>query len=823
MTSMSSMPLSAALGYCARRILDALEGGGDAGATAAATQLTPATAELLQWWFGQRARRSRLQNFHQAQREAILHTILAHELLRSDDAEILFHSACRAWPVLPEDTIAERVRSASSSARHLSAHYAAYTLRMTPGSGTRWVLQALLLWQWWNHLAAQQHTQYDVRFSDQFVILTGDRVGAERLRRALLGPRDADGRHHPECSSFLRHADLFLPPHCRAQFGAWLTARSTEAIDIATDHTADRMPHQNITDHNIHRSPSQDDDGGSLQITLIEDHATGCDTPLSLVAGLGARMIGGNGHSIRMRNNTSLARMQPGLLWLDVVTALPCQTTAVSQPMIAELTLSRALRIGAVKSLALITIDTARATRSAGHAQRGLRPVLPLTYRPQLEAALHVLRHLESGFAVLGAHHRPRMLIVCEQPWLMRAAAAFLHHIGVAKETIHIIHSAADRHAVDHPLRPANACAQVLIECRSTHRIAPDAQVCVIAPLRTRQDDGSTASWFAAGLPCLWHDPAFAEILAENRDRIATGRAPSSLLDVLAIVESSAFVDARASIAAKPKPEQFGEAAYRSLFASGLLAKISLDALPASIGDLLVASLRVNYREVDIALPTPASIRAARNTLSDLPQRILRARHAMPVRKCIYSHQGWPGHGNELHRALIELAEDDAGIAAYCLLDPLRQPLPGFKAMQQRHPHAPQHPDAMVRTAGYVYVIEFAPFMRVTQHHDNKDGMINSTKTGTLHDPSAPDDKATHHAQRHKAPTAIAAWCRYVNTLPGDRRQFREWRAVQLQAPLFWSWKRRGGSLSQLLSALADTTPIAMQRTHQRSASVSFD
>src|SRR3546814_7400807 len=47
--------------------------------------VTPTTAQLLHWWFGEDACQTRAFNFHPGQRQAILNTIVAHEVLGTLD------------------------------------------------------------------------------------------------------------------------------------------------------------------------------------------------------------------------------------------------------------------------------------------------------------------------------------------------------------------------------------------------------------------------------------------------------------------------------------------------------------------------------------------------------------------------------------------------------------------------------------------------------------------------------------------------------------------------------------------------------------------
>ncbi len=55
--------------------------------------VTPTTAELLHGWFGEEAKTTRRLNFHDGQRQAILNTIVAHEVLNAKDLKSLYQHA----------------------------------------------------------------------------------------------------------------------------------------------------------------------------------------------------------------------------------------------------------------------------------------------------------------------------------------------------------------------------------------------------------------------------------------------------------------------------------------------------------------------------------------------------------------------------------------------------------------------------------------------------------------------------------------------------------------------------------------------------------
>ena len=99
--------------------------------------VTPVTAELLRWWFGEDACQSRTFNFHPGQRQAILNVIVAHEVLDSPNLMNLYEQVCAE--ALLEGTRLTDVAQGKNG-------HPKYCLKMATGSGKTWVLQALLVW-----------------------------------------------------------------------------------------------------------------------------------------------------------------------------------------------------------------------------------------------------------------------------------------------------------------------------------------------------------------------------------------------------------------------------------------------------------------------------------------------------------------------------------------------------------------------------------------------------------------------------------------------------------------------------------------------------
>ena len=701
-----SPPVHAALDYCARKLLIELEcSPGVRHASILAHRLTPTTIGLLRWWFAADACKTRVHNFHAGQRQAIVHTVLAHELLQSDDPAWLYRMACdpaRAWadaPLGPASPV----------------QYAGYVLQMAPGSGLRWVTQALLVWQWANHIAAQAAARSDSRFSGEFVLLAANTAVRRRLQDALFGPEDVCGQRDAAQSSLIRHVHLFVPPALRAAWSDWLytDARCTEG-------------------------------NRTLQVVDVLAEASETVPPITLVAGVGARMLGGG--ELRRGLIDHAPPQQVSLLWIDLTLSQAPNTLCPGSTPIAEFPLERAIRHGVVKLPLLEPTQQLRlpALRKRLPRRTGLRPRLSRAHRSLLKMGLDALSRRHAGFVALHPARRPKLLVLCDMPQLIRGVLRTLISFGMDK---------------------ADLAERTVIDTFSARATLTDPRICVTVVLRSCITARAPVAVLTPGLAPLWPEPEFAALCGENREHAILGRAPTNLLDVLSIIDH---------------PQCHTD--YVDLLCAGLAAHGDHHRKADAIGDLIVTGLRADASVFDIALPciNDSSAAAAHgdDLLTHVPRRILRARQSMPVRKSVYTHAAWSAHDGGLRRAFLECAECDALIESHCLPDPRRHAMHSSDTALAQGVSLLGVPDALVRTADAVYLIALLP--------------------------SCPAQPQPHTA----AERALLGWCACVNALPPAQRQQRRWYRVQLYAPLFWSWKRSEGTLSALLSALAGTTPL---------------
>jgi hypothetical protein len=484
----------------------------------------------------------------------------------------------------------------------------------------------------------------------------------------------------------------------------------------------------------------RDSGDDALRIADADDDAAAQSRPITLVAGACDRTLCGPTHA---HDAPALPQHAP-LLRIELALAQATSPPRAIPTPIVEFPLERAIRVGAAK---LPMLEPTRHLRlqplRAMPARRmGLRPRLSRAHRGLLGIGLQALSRRDAGFVALDPARRPKLLVLCDTPQLIRSVRSALSACGL------------DRPAV---------AARVIIDSLPELATPTDACICVIVVLRTGMRMRAPAALLTPALPPLWPEPDFAVLRSENRELAALGRAPAHLLDVLSVVEH---------------PQCHAD--YADLLRAGLAAQGDEVHGSDAIGDLIVTGLRPDADAFEIQVPgicdDPTD---GADRLSDLPHRILRARQSMPVRKSVYTHAGWSAYDNGLRRAFLECAEFDPGIESHCLLDPRRHTMRSRDRLLAQGVSPLGLPDALVRTVDAVYLVEFLPSCPAQPQ------------------PAGPCQRM------------LMRWCARINALPPEQRQHRCWHRVQLQAPLFWSWKRSEAMLSALLAALAGTAPLA--------------
>lgn len=613
----------------------------DVGTAEILDHVTPVTAGLLRWWFGREACDTRDVNFHPGQRQAILNTIVAHEVLGTTDLADLYRKVC-ADALLVDDRLIE-----VSQPQH--AH-PKYCLKMATGTGKTWVLQALLAWQMLNRSAAQAEGRDDPRFTRRFLIVAPGLIVYERLLDAFLGRRRGDGDQRDFATADLAtHADLFLPPIHREAVHQFVRANTCAKPEIGLKATGNGL----IAITNWHLLSDAGDDIAADEEDVDAVVAPGLSPDPQRVAqavlpvtpgkaqgnaldALDRRWARGNvlafladqpdlmvfndeahhihevrkgGEATEVEWQKSLRRIADGkgrrFAQVDF-SATPYNDTGTARnrgkawfPHIAvDFDLTTAMRQGLVKSLVLdrrkLVTDAAPLEFRAERDADG-NVALSGGQRVMLRAGLEKLRRLETEFAKIDPARRPKMLVVCEDTTITPLVEGFLVEEGLQPDDVLTVDSGKKAELGEKewaPLRrklfdiDRHRQPRVIVSVLMLREGFDVNNICVIVPLRASQAQILLEQTIGRGLRLMWREPDYADIKRESRESINRGEEPGSLLDILSIVEHPAF-----------------QSFYDQLMADGVPIGVDDEDTGSVVGDLVAAELREGFEAYDIPIP----------------------------------------------------------------------------------------------------------------------------------------------------------------------------------------------------------------------------
>lgn len=646
-----------ALARALTRCTDQLCAGLEAGVADLYDLVTPATAELLRWWFGGEACLGRRLNFHPGQRQAILNVIVAHEVLDSQGLPDLYRQVC-ADALLTGNLLAE-----VSQPKH--AH-PKYCLKMATGTGKTWVLQALLVWQMLNKTAALDVGTGDPRFTRRFLIVAPGLIVYERLLDAFVGKERPEGGRDFSTSDTERYADLFVPPAYRERVRQFVQGNFCTKQEIGLKATGNGMVA--VTNWHLLQEVGDEIEALESDAELFDASAVVPDTHdvarqvLPLVPGrasgnsldvLDSRWARGrviaflqslpdlmvfndeahhihdlkrNGEPDEVEWQKSLSRIAEGkgrgFVQVDF-SATPynergggrgrTEKTKVWFPhIVVDFDLKAAMRMGLVKSLVLdkrreigaLALDF-KAEREDGVV------VLSEGQRVMLRAGLQKLRRLERDFAAIDPGRHPKMLVVCEDTAVSPLVAQFLLDEGLHEDDVLTVDSGKKAELGEKewaPLRQRlfdvdrHARPRVIVSVLMLREGFDVNNICVIVPLRASGAQILLEQTIGRGLRLMWRDPEFSDLKRENREQINRGEEPGSLIDILSIVEHPLF-----------------ESFYEKLINEGLAGTTGYndDDEGSTTGDLISIGLRDGWEDYDFALPF--ILREADERLDHLP------------------------------------------------------------------------------------------------------------------------------------------------------------------------------------------------------------
>ena len=614
--------------------------------------VTPVTAELLRWWFGDDACQSRSYNFHPGQRQAILNTIVAHEVLGSPDLTDLYRQVC------PDALLEGNRLTEIAQGKH--AH-PKYCLKMATGTGKTWVLQALLIWQQLNKTAALDEGRDDPRFTRRFLIVAPGLIVYERLLDAFLGKEQADKSRDFASSDIAAYADLFMLPARRERIQQFVRGNVCQKNEIGLKATGNGMiaitnwhllveaeeEQEEFEEDDVIDAPAMAAEPNviaSRVLPLTPGRATGNSLDvldrrwargnvLAYLADLPDLMVFNDeahhihelkkeGEITEVEWQKSLSRIAEGkgrrFVQMDF-SATPYNDVGGGKNkrkvyfphIVVDFDLKAAMRLGLVKSLVLDKRKEIGALPLEFKAERDESGNVTLSegQRVMLSAGLQKLRKLEADFARIDPERRPKMLVVCEDTSVSPKVAEFLRDQGLHDDDVLTVDSGRKAELGEKdwaPLRQKlfnvdrHAQPRVIVSVLMLREGFDVNNICVIVPLRSSQAQILLEQTIGRGLRLMWRDPEYADLKRENREHINRGEEPGSLIDILSIVEHPAF-----------------QSFYDELMKEGLVGTTGDDEDGSGTGDLIPSELREGFEKYDFAIPF--ILREADETIDHLP------------------------------------------------------------------------------------------------------------------------------------------------------------------------------------------------------------
>jgi type III restriction enzyme len=637
------LALATALTQKTRALSQGLESG-----TADLLELvTPTTAELLAWWFGEdmvaaRGGTGGGLNFHAGQKQAILNAIVAHEVLGAGQVRwglLDLYKAAAPDALLTGSRLAE-----VSADKH---GHPKYCFKMATGTGKTWVLQALMIWQLLNKTAAQAAGLDDSRFTRHFMVVAPGLIVYERLLDAFCGKltEGGNGARDFVSSDIAQFAELFIPEAYRELVFAFVRGNVCSKNDIGLKATGNGMiaitnwhlltegeVEQDMEEIGAPGAPLPPEQVVSAVLPLAPGRATGNSLEvldrryargnvLEYLTNLPELMVFNDeahhihefkreGETTEVEWQKSLSRMAQtkGRRFVQVdFSATPYNDVGTGKNkkklyfphIVTDFDLKAAMRAGLVKSLVLDRRKEIGALPLEFKAERDESGQATLSegQRVMLRAGLKKLRKLETDFALLDPNRHPKMLVVCEDTTVSPLVARFLQEQeGLQADEVMTIDSGKKAELGEKEWAPVrerlfsvdrHATPRVIVSVLMLREGFDVNNICVIVPLRSSQAQILLEQTIGRGLRLMWRDAEYSDLKRENRERINAGQEPGSLVDVLSIVEHPAF-----------------QSFYDDLLREGLAGTTGegMDDTSAT-GDVIAADLREGFEAFDFGIP----------------------------------------------------------------------------------------------------------------------------------------------------------------------------------------------------------------------------
>ena len=595
-------------------------------------KVTPTTASLLNYWFGEGFCNERVRNFHEGQRQAILNIIYLHEVMGENCVMDAYQG------IIPE--LMDRADLAQlAKPKYQMPKYA---VKMATGTGKTWVMHALIIWQMLN---ARHEDVESGRFTQKFLIVAPGLIVYDRLLDAFCGRKKRDEEYRdPQTNDYYMNQEVFIPERYRDEVFSFIQnnvvtkedgiGRKTTGeglIALTNWHLFENQMEEKEQDEDVDDSstvtpaeiisdllPIRPGKSAGNDLGMLDRRALG-GTELEYLAGLKDLMVINDEahhiHEIKRNGETEEVEWQRGLNAISATkgtrfmqvdfSATPFDTKGAGEKqvklffphIIVDFDLPMAMKQGLVKLLLLDRrqelTELENLDYNAERDEQGKVVGLSEGQRMMLRAGLTKLNKLEEEFLKNDASKNPKMLIVCQDTTVSPFVEEFLKSEGLEDEDIVTIDSNKQGEVKDEEWQEIKKklfdidrykSPKVVISVLMLREGFDVNNICVLVPLRSSQAPILLEQLVGRGLRLMWRESDYIDIKREDRLRVLKNhQPPRTYIDTLSIVEHPAFI-------------KF----YDDLQDQGLVAVDEGDVgVGGATGDILTVGLREDYGKYD--------------------------------------------------------------------------------------------------------------------------------------------------------------------------------------------------------------------------------
>lgn len=599
-------------------------------------KVTPTTASLLNYWFGEGFCNERVRNFHEGQRQAILNIIYLHEVMGENCVMDAYQG------IIPE--LMDRADLAQlAKPKYQMPKYA---VKMATGTGKTWVMHALIIWQMLN---ARHEDVESGRFTQKFLVVAPGLIVYDRLLDAFCGRKKRDEEYRdPQTNDYYMNQEVFIPERYRDEVFSFIQnnvvtkedgiGRKTTGeglIALTNWHLFENQMEEKEQDEDVDDSstvtpteiisdllPIRPGKSAGNDLGMLDRRALG-GTELEYLAGLKDLMVINDEahhiHEIKRNGETEEVEWQRGLNAISATkgtrfiqvdfSATPFDTKGAGEKqvklffphIIVDFDLPMAMKQGLVKLLLLDRrqelTDLENLDYNAERDEQGKVVGLSEGQRMMLRAGLTKLNKLEEEFLKDDPSKNPKMLIVCQDTTVSPFVEEFLKSEGLEDEDIVTIDSNKQGEVKDEEWQEIKKklfdidrykSPKVVISVLMLREGFDVNNICVLVPLRSSQAPILLEQLVGRGLRLMWREPDYIDIKREDRLRVLKNhQPPRTYIDTLSIVEHPAFI-------------KF----YDDLQNQGLVAVDEGDVgTGGATGDILTVGLREDYEKYDFQWP----------------------------------------------------------------------------------------------------------------------------------------------------------------------------------------------------------------------------